>query len=95
MRLELVPAEVKALLRHHSGLAESVADHAKRGTRPLQETRPVHFALPKDPVAVSEAQVRDVEEELGYRLPGSYRAFLKAAGRLRPAGWRSTPSWGS
>ncbi|WP_370124105.1 SMI1/KNR4 family protein [Streptacidiphilus sp. MAP12-33] len=44
-RLELVPVEVKALLRHHAGLAGSRADHAKRGTRPLQERRPVHFAL--------------------------------------------------
>ncbi|SHL98267.1 SMI1/KNR4 family protein [Actinacidiphila paucisporea] len=93
-RLELVPAEVKALLRHHGGLAESVADPAKRGTRPLQETRPVHFALPKDPVAVSEAQVRDVEEELGYRLPGSYRAFLKAAGGCAPRGVALDPELG-
>ncbi|SEK24592.1 SMI1/KNR4 family protein [Streptacidiphilus jiangxiensis] len=45
-RLELIPVEVKALLRHHAGLAGSRADHAKRGTRPLQERRPVHFALP-------------------------------------------------
>ncbi|WP_327290797.1 SMI1/KNR4 family protein [Streptomyces sp. NBC_01198] len=93
-RLELVPTEVKALLRHHGGLAESVADHDKRGTRPLQETRPVHFALPKDPVAVSETQVRDVEEELGYRLPGSYRAFLKAAGGCAPRGVALDPELG-
>lgn len=44
-RMELVPVEVKALLRHHAGLALSTADHGKRGTRPLQERRPVHFAL--------------------------------------------------
>ncbi|MFC1415154.1 SMI1/KNR4 family protein [Streptacidiphilus cavernicola] len=44
-RMELVPVEVKALLRHHAGLAVSSADHAKRGTRPLQERRPVHFPL--------------------------------------------------
>jgi hypothetical protein len=44
-RMELVPVEVKALLRHHAGLAESSADHGKRGTRPLQERRPVHFPL--------------------------------------------------
>jgi hypothetical protein len=85
-RLELIPVEVKALLRHHGGLATSVADHAKRGTRPLQETRPVHFELPKDPVAVTEQQVRDVEEELGCRLPGAYRTFLKAAGGCAPRG---------
>ncbi|MFC4033772.1 HNH endonuclease [Streptomyces polygonati] len=85
-RLELIPVEVKALLRHHGGLATSVADHGKRGTRPLQDPRPVHFALPKDPVAVGEEQVRDVEEELGYRLPGAYRAFLKAAGGCAPRG---------
>jgi hypothetical protein len=48
-RLELVPVEVKALLRHHAGLATSGADHAKRGTRPLQERRPVHFELPSAP----------------------------------------------
>ena len=44
-RMELVPVEVKALLRHHGGLVLSTADHAKRGTRPLQERRPVHFPL--------------------------------------------------
>ncbi|MEZ0069030.1 hypothetical protein ABIA32_005071 [Streptacidiphilus sp. MAP12-20] len=48
-RLELVPVEVKMLLRHHSGLAVSSADHGKRGTRPLQERRPVHFSLPGGP----------------------------------------------
>jgi hypothetical protein len=93
-RLELVPVEVKALLRHHGGLATSTADHAKRGTRPLQETRPVHFGLPKDAVAVTEEQVCDVEEELGYRLPGAYRTFLKAAGGCAPKGVALDPELG-
>lgn len=85
-RLELVPAEVKALLRHHGGLATAAVDHGKRGTRPLQETRPVHFALPQRDLAVTEEQVQGVEEDLGYRLPGAYRAFLKAAGGCAPVG---------
>lgn len=98
-RLELIPAEVKALLRHHGGLAAATADHTKRGTRPLQETRPVHFVLPKaadrlSGVAVTESQVRDVEEELGYRLPGAYRTFLKAAGGCAPAGVALDPRLG-
>jgi hypothetical protein len=93
-RLELIPVEVKALLRHHGGLATSPADHAKHGTRPLQETRPVHFELPKDPVSVTEVQVRDVEEELGYRLPGAYRTFLKAAGGCAPRGVALDPDLG-
>jgi hypothetical protein len=93
-RLELVPVEVKALLRHHGGLATSVADHTKRGTRPLQETRPVHFGLPMDAVAVTEQQVCDVEEELGYRLPGAYRTFLKAAGGCAPKGVALDPELG-
>jgi A nuclease of the HNH/ENDO VII superfamily with conserved WHH/SMI1-KNR4 cell-wall len=93
-RLELIPVEVKALLRHHGGLAGSAADHTKRGTRPLQETRPVHFGLPKDAVSVSEAQVREVEEELGYRLPGAYRTFLKAAGGCAPKGVALDPELG-
>lgn len=93
-RLELVPVEVKALLRHHGGLATALADHDKRGTRPLQETRPVHFGLPKEPVSVTEAQVRDVEEELGYRLPGAYRTFLKAAGGCAPKGVALDPELG-
>ena len=93
-RLELIPVEVKALLRHHGGLATSVADHTKRGTRPLQETRPVHFGLGKDAVAVTEQQVRDVEEELGYRLPGGYRTFLKAAGGCAPKGVALDPELG-
>ncbi|HZG03939.1 MAG TPA: SMI1/KNR4 family protein [Streptomyces sp.] len=84
-RLELVPVEVKALLRHHGGLATAVVDHGKRGTRPLQETRPVHFEVPHG-VAVSEEQVLDVEETLGYRLPEAYRSFLKAAGGCAPVG---------
>lgn len=82
--MELVPVEVKALLRHHGGLATTAVDQNKRGTRPLQETRPAHFRLPKGAVSVSEQQIQGVEEDLGYRLPGAYRSFLKAAGRLGP-----------
>lgn len=94
-RLELIPAEVKSLLRHHGGLATTAsADHDKRGTRPLQETRPVHFGVRKDGVAVTEQQVRDVEEELGYRLPGAYRTFLKAAGGSAPRGVALLPMLG-
>lgn len=37
--MELVPVEVKALLRHHGGLATAGVDQDRRGTRPLQETR--------------------------------------------------------
>jgi hypothetical protein len=85
-RMHLVPVEVKALLRHHGGLATTAVDQDKRGTRPLQETRPVHFGLPKGTVAVSESQVLGVEEDLGYRLPGAYRSFLKAAGGCAPVG---------
>ncbi|NGO78310.1 cell wall assembly protein Knr4 [Streptomyces sp. YC504] len=85
-RLELVPVEVKALLRHHGGLATADVDQNKRGTRPLQETRPSHFGLPKASVAVTEQQLLGVEEDLGYRLPGAYRAFLKAAGGCAPVG---------
>ncbi|WP_199552165.1 SMI1/KNR4 family protein [Streptomyces sp. N35] len=85
-RLELVPVEVKALLRHHGGLATADVDQDKRGTRPLQETRPTHFGLPKASVAVTEQQLLGVEEDLGYRLPGAYRAFLKAAGGCAPVG---------
>lgn len=84
-RMELVPVEIKALLRHHGGLATAAVDHGKRGTRPLQETRPAHFEVPQD-VAVGEHRVVDVEEKLGYRLPGAYRAFLKAAGGSAPRG---------
>ncbi|MGH3310881.1 MAG: SMI1/KNR4 family protein [Streptomyces sp.] len=84
-RVELVPVEVKALLRHHGGLATAGVDQAKSGTRPLQDTRPVHFEVPHG-VAVSEPQVLDVEERLGYRLPGAYRTFLKAAGGCAPRG---------
>lgn len=85
-RLELVPVEVKALLRHHAGLATAAVDQNKRGTRPLQETRPTHFGLPKSGLAVSEQQVQGIEEDLGYRLPGAYRTFLKAAGGCAPVG---------
>lgn len=85
-RLELVPVEVKALLRHHGGLATTPVDQSKRGTRPLQETRPAHFGLPKGAVSVTEQQLLGVEEDLGYRLPGAYRTFLKAAGGCAPVG---------
>ncbi|MBR7677933.1 HNH endonuclease [Streptomyces daliensis] len=85
-RMVLVPVEVKALLRHHGGLATAAVDHAKGGTRPLQETRPAHFEVPRGGVAVTEPQIVDVEEKLGYRLPGPYRAFLKAAGGCAPRG---------
>ncbi|MGP3686582.1 SMI1/KNR4 family protein [Streptomyces sp. IBSNAI002] len=85
-RMELVPVEVKALLRHHAGLATAPVDHAKRGTRPLQEVRPAHLGLPKSVVSVTEEQVQGVEEDLGYRLPEAYRSFLKAAGGCAPVG---------
>ncbi|GAA2496028.1 SMI1/KNR4 family protein [Streptomyces gobitricini] len=85
-RMELVPVEVKALLRHHGGLVTAAVDHGKRGTRPLQETRPAHFGLPKGALSVSEAQLQGVEEDLGYRLPEAYRSFLKAAGGCAPVG---------
>ncbi|MEV0602979.1 SMI1/KNR4 family protein [Streptomyces sp. NPDC050315] len=85
-RMELVPVEVKALLRHHGGLATAAVDHEKRGTRPLQETRPTHFGLPHRDVSVPEDAVLQAEEALGYRLPGAYRAFLKAAGGCAPVG---------
>lgn len=37
-------------------------------------------------MAVSEQQIQGVEEDLGYRLPGAYRSFLKAAGGSAPVG---------
>ncbi|GHJ39630.1 SMI1/KNR4 family protein [Streptomyces sp. TS71-3] len=85
-RLELVPVEVKALLRHHGGLATAAVDQNKRGTRPLQDPRPAHFGLPERGLAVSERAVQGAEENLGYRLPGAYRSFLKAAGGRAPVG---------
>jgi hypothetical protein len=88
-RMELIPVEVKALLRHHGGLARSSADHGKRGTRPLQEHRPAHFSLSKegdDPLAVREDLLQAAEERLGFRLPGPYREFLKLAGGRGPVG---------
>lgn len=86
-RMQLVPVEVKALLRHHAGLATAAVDHTKTGTRPLRDTRPAHFKVVQGPgPAVGERQVVDVEEKLGYRLPGAYRAFLKAAGGCAPNG---------
>lgn len=87
--MELVPVEVKALLRHHGGLARSSADHGRRGTRPLQEHRPVHFPLAldgSDPIAVTEDLVQRAEQRLGHPLPGAYRSFLKLAGGRGPAG---------
>ena len=93
-RLELVPVEVKALLRHHGGLATAPVDQDKRGTRPLQDTRPVHFGLPVRGLSVTEEQVLGVEEDLGYRLPESYRAFLKAAGGCAPVGAALDPELG-
>src|SRR5690606_34787926 len=56
-RLELVAVEMKARLRHNGGVATANVDQDKRGTRPLQETRPAHFGLPQSGVAVTEAQV--------------------------------------
>ncbi|MFE0426000.1 SMI1/KNR4 family protein [Streptomyces sp. NPDC058953] len=93
-RLELVPVEVKALLRHHGGLATAAADHGKRGTRPLQEARPAHIGLPRRGLAVTETQLLGVEEDLGYRLPGAYRDFLKAAGGCAPVGAALDPRLG-
>ncbi|MDI5967417.1 SMI1/KNR4 family protein [Streptomyces sp. SL13] len=96
-RMELVPVAVKALLRHHGGLATAAADHDKRGVRPVQDPRPAHFVLTADhstPGAAQEELLREVEEDLGYRLPGSYRAFLKAAGGHAPAGAALDPELG-
>ncbi|GAA2751170.1 MULTISPECIES: SMI1/KNR4 family protein [Kitasatospora] len=88
-RMELVPVEVKALLRHHGGLARSSADHSRRGTRPLQEHRPAHLSLARDggdPIAVPEDLVQRAEQRLGHPLPAAYRSFLKLAGGRAPAG---------
>ncbi|MEU3564660.1 SMI1/KNR4 family protein [Kitasatospora sp. NPDC006786] len=88
-RMELVPVEVKALLRHHGGLATSAADHTRRGTRPLQERRAVHFSLAGDggdPIGVPEDLVQRAEQRLGYRLPDAYRTFLKLGGGRTPVG---------
>ncbi|GAA1914741.1 SMI1/KNR4 family protein [Streptomyces sodiiphilus] len=92
-RLQLIPVEVKALLRHHGGLATTEVDQDKRGTRPLAETRPVHFGLPYS-VAVDEDRVVGAEEKLGYRLPEAYRSFLKAAGGCAPRGVALDPELG-
>ena len=75
-RLELIPVDVKALLRHHGGIATAAVDQNKRGTRPLQETRPAHFGLPKSGVAVAEAPGEGGEGGLGYRLAGREPLFL-------------------
>ncbi|MDN3059979.1 SMI1/KNR4 family protein [Streptomyces sp. SRF1] len=93
-RMELIPVEVKALLRHHGGLATAMVDQEKRGTRPLQETRPIHIGLPVRGISVTEEQVLGVEEDLGYRLPESYRSFLKAAGGCAPVGAALDPELG-
>ncbi|GLV72467.1 SMI1/KNR4 family protein [Streptomyces hygroscopicus] len=93
-RMELIPVEVKALLRHHGGLATAMVDQEKRGTRPLQETRPIHIGLPLRGISVTEEQVLGVEEDLGYRLPESYRSFLKAAGGCAPVGAALDPELG-
>ncbi|WP_354642064.1 SMI1/KNR4 family protein [Kitasatospora camelliae] len=96
-RMELVPVEVKALLRHHGGLALSSADHHRRGTRPLQEHRPAHFSLAKDggdPIAVSEDLVQRAEQRLGHPLPAAYRSFLKLGGGRVPVGVALDPEFG-
>lgn len=96
-RMELVPVEVKAMLRHHGGLATSSADHGRRGTRPLQEKRAVHFPLAldgSDPIGVPEDLVQRAEQRLGYRLPGAYRTFLKLGGGRVPAGVALDPDLG-
>ncbi|MEV7778936.1 SMI1/KNR4 family protein [Kitasatospora sp. NPDC088351] len=96
-RMELVPVEVKALLRHHGGLATSSADHSRRGTRPLQERRPAHFSLARDggdPIGVPEDLLQSAEERLGYRLPGAYRTFLKLGGGRAPVGVALDPELG-
>ncbi len=46
------------------------------------------------PGAVDESRLRDVEEDLGYRLPGAYRDFLKAAGGRAPVGAALDPELG-
>ena len=76
-RLELVPVEVKALLRHHAGLAVSGADHGKRGTRPLQERRPVHFAL--DPQAAAEPAAEPDAEQAPAERAGVTEQRLQTA----------------
>ncbi|MDH6576986.1 SMI1/KNR4 family protein [Kitasatospora sp. MAP5-34] len=88
-RMELIPVEVKALLRHHGGLASSRANHSHRGTRPLQEHRPIHFSLAKDggdPLSVTEDLVQRAEQRLAHPLPPAYRSFLKVGGGRSPVG---------
>ncbi len=54
----------------------------------------MHFALPQRDLAVAEDEVLGVEEDLGYRLPGAYRSFLKAAGGCAPVGAALDPELG-
>ncbi|CAM5691769.1 Knr4/Smi1-like domain-containing protein OS=Streptomyces microflavus OX=1919 GN=Smic_30700 PE=4 SV=1 [Streptomyces microflavus] len=93
-RMELVRrGEGAAASSRRSG--DHGCDQDRRGTlRPLQETRPAHFRLPKGAVAVSEQQIQGVEEDLGYRLPGAYRSFLKAAGGSAPVDAALDAGWG-
>ncbi len=93
-RVQFVPVEVKALLRHHGGLATAGVDQDKRGTRPLQETRPRTSGCPSAVCPSPRTRCSLVEEDLGYRLPDAYRAFLKAAGGCAPVGAALDPELG-
>ncbi|CAM5633796.1 Knr4/Smi1-like domain-containing protein OS=Streptomyces violarus OX=67380 GN=FHS41_006827 PE=4 SV=1 [Streptomyces violarus] len=85
-RLELVPVEVKALLGTTAVWRRRASTMPSGARGRCGRPRPAHFGLPKSGVAVTESQVQGVEEDLGYRLPGPYRSFLKAAGGCAPVG---------
>jgi hypothetical protein len=80
-RLYLVPVELNASFRHHGGMATLNMDPAKTGLWHEGMLEPVAFerygSLPED-------AVQQLESQLGFPLPPSYRRFLAGTDGGRP-----------
>ncbi|EFL00470.1 conserved hypothetical protein [Streptomyces sp. SPB78] len=80
-----MPVEVKALLRHHGGLATARVEQRNGAGRGLsKKTKQAHFGLPRELVAVEERQVLALEEDK--RIPAAGRVPLVPEG-----GWGCAP----
>jgi hypothetical protein len=80
-RLYLVPAELNASFRHHGGIATLQGDPSKSGLWHEGMLEPVAFERSG---SVPEEALLQLESQLGFPLPVSYRRFLGGTDGGRP-----------
>jgi hypothetical protein len=80
-RVFLVPAELNGSFRHHGGVATLTLDRSKTGLWHEGMLEPVAFERSG---SVPEEAMMQLESQLGFQLPLSYRRFLAGTDGGRP-----------